>query len=302
MRLMLAAAVMLVVQAQAVPAGTGVIQGTVVSAVGNAPVARASVVIARVGGALTDYRAVETDSAGKFTARELVAGAYRIYAERDGFLRGEHGSRFTGSAGTPVSVVDAQVAAPVVVTLMPTGAIAGRVTDGSRAAPLAWVRALKVEFFDGRRSFRISTWTQTDDRGEFRLFGLAPGLYYVSAILPSNPRLDGANLITPAIPTRANGNVTQTSVPATADNLDPRVFDTLAAPAVYHPGTTDIERASAVEVRPGDSVAGLSLALVHIEPRRIRGRVTAPDAGALASLRITITPVMSATDAPIPSP
>ncbi len=40
MRLILAAAVMLVVQAQAVPVGTGVIQGTVVSAVGNTPVAK----------------------------------------------------------------------------------------------------------------------------------------------------------------------------------------------------------------------------------------------------------------------
>jgi hypothetical protein len=198
--------------------------------------------------------------------------------------------------------VDAQVAAPVVITLTPTGAIAGRVTDGSRAAPLVWVRALKVEFFDGRRSFGISAWTQTDDRGEFRLFGLAPGMYYVSAILPSNPRLDGANLITPAIPTRANGNVRSTTAPAAAENLDPRVFDTLAAPAVYHPGTTDVEQAVAIEVRPGDGVAGLSLALVHIEPRRIRGRVTASDAGALASLRITISPVQSATDAPIPSP
>jgi hypothetical protein len=124
----------------------------------------------------------------------------------------------------------------------------------------------------------------------------------VSAILPSNPRLDGANLITPVIPTRVNDNVRSTTAPATAENLDPRVFDTLAAPAVYHPGTTDIEHAVAVEVRPGDSVAGLSLGLVHIEPRRIRGRVTSSDAGALASLRITISPVQSATDAPIPSP
>ena len=290
------------VRAQSAPQGKASLQGTVVSVAGNAPVSNANVVVARVGGALTDYRAVETDSGGKFTVRDLVPGSYRIYVERDGFLRGEHGSRFSGSAGTPVSVVDGQVAAPVVITLTPTGAIAGRVTDGSRAASLVWVRALKAEFFDGQRSFRISTWAQTDDLGQFRLFGLAPGMYYVSAILPANPALDGANLITPAIPTRANGNVYSTSAPATAENLDPRVFDTLAAPAVYHPGTTDIERAVAVEVRPGGSVAGLSLALAHVEPRRIRGRVTAPDASALAGLRITVTPVVSATNAPIPSP
>lgn len=290
------------VRAQTTPQGTGSIHGTVVSVVGNAPVVRASVIVAHVGGALTDYRAVETDGAGRFAARDLVAGSYRIYAEREGFLRGEHGSRFSGTAGTPVNVADAQVAAPVVISLTPTGAIAGRVMDGSRAAPLVWVRALKPEFFDGRRSFRVATWAQTDDRGDFRLFGLAPGMYYVSAILPANPRLDGANLITPAIPTRANGNVRSTTTPATPENLDPRVFDTLAAPAVYHPATTDIERAAAVEVRPGDTVAGLSLALVHLEPRRIRGRVTAQDTGALASLRITISPVQSATDAPIPSP
>src|SRR6186997_218757 len=97
------------VRAQSAPQGTGTLQGTVVSTVGNVPVASASVVIARVGGALSDYRAVETDTAGKFTVRDLVSGSYRIYAERDGFLRGEHGSRFSGTAGTPVNIVDAQV-------------------------------------------------------------------------------------------------------------------------------------------------------------------------------------------------
>jgi hypothetical protein len=296
------AAVLFALQAQTAPVGNGSIQGSVVSAAGNAAVPNASVVIARVGGALADYRAVETDTSGRFAVRDLVVGSYRIYVERDGFLRGEHGSRFSGSAGTPVSIAEAQVAAPVVIMLTPTGAIAGRVSDGSRAAPLVWVRALKPEFFDGQRSFRIAAWAQTDDRGEFRLFGLPPGLYFVSAILPANPRLEGPNLITPAIPTRANGNVYSTSAPATADNLDPRVFDALAAPAVYHPGTTNIERAVAVEVRPGDSVAGLSLALAHVEPRRVRGRVTATDPAALASLRVTLTPVLSATNAPIPSP
>ena len=302
MRLLVAAALMFAVQAQTAPQGTASIQGTVVSAVGNAPVANASVVLARVGGALTDYRVVETDSAGKFAVRDLVSGSYRIYVEREGFLRGEHGSRFSGTAGTPVSVVDAQVMAPVVITLTPTGAIAGRVTDGSRAASLVWVRALKTEMFDGRRSFRIAAWTQTDDRGEFRLFGLPAGSYYVSAILPANPRLDGANLVTPAIPTRANGNVYSTTVPATAENLDPRIFDTLAAPAVYHPGTTDIENAVAVEVKPGATAAGISMAVAHVSPRRVGGRVTAPDPAALTSLRITLSPIVSATDAPIPAP
>jgi hypothetical protein len=33
-----------------------------------------------------------------------------------------------------------------------------------------WVRALKPDYFDGRRSFGIAAWAQTDDRGEFRLF------------------------------------------------------------------------------------------------------------------------------------
>ena len=302
MRLLVVAALMFAVQAQTAPPGTASIQGTVVSAVGNAPVANASVIVARVGGALADYRAVETDSAGRFSVRDLLAGSYRVYVERDGFLRAEHGSRFAGSVGTPVSVVDAQVAAHIVITLTPTGAIAGRVTDGARAASLVWVRALKTEMFDGRRSFRIAAWTQTDDRGEFRLFGLPAGAYYVSAILPANPRLDGANLITPSIPTRANGNVYSTSVPATAENLDPRVFDTLAAPAVYHPGTTDIETAAAVEVKPGDTTAGISLALAHVSSRRVRGRVTSPDPAALTSLRVTLSPVVSATDAPISAP
>jgi hypothetical protein len=38
---------------------------------------------------------------------------------------------------------------------------------------------------DGRKGFKTTNEQQTNDLGEFRIFGLAPGRYYISAEMPT---------------------------------------------------------------------------------------------------------------------
>jgi hypothetical protein len=59
--------------------------------------------------------------------------------------------------------------------MVPTGVITGRVTDEGRPAGNVWVRAMRVTYLDGVRTFMSGDSTPTDDLGEYRLFGLAPG-------------------------------------------------------------------------------------------------------------------------------
>ena len=63
-----------------------------------------------------------------------------------------------------------------------TGAITGRIYDRN-GEPLgkAQVLALRPVYKNGRRTLTIVQNVVSDDRGDFRLFWLAPGRYYVAA-------------------------------------------------------------------------------------------------------------------------
>src|SRR5207248_8888823 len=66
--------------------------------------------------------------------------------------------------------------------LIPWGVIAGRVLD-EEGEPLPWaqVSALREVYSNGKRRLSPEALVPTNDLGEFRLFGLKPGRYFVSA-------------------------------------------------------------------------------------------------------------------------
>ena len=183
------ALVFLVLLLQA-PAGRLALDGQAVALGTNTPVPRARIVVARVGGTVEDYRTGIADANGRFTFRDLTAGRYRVFAERQGFLRGEHGRRVASGNGTPVWMVEGQPTR-ITIPMIATGVITGRVLDNGRPMRNVIVRALRASFFDGQRSLASADTTTTDDLGEYRLFGLAPGNYYVSAVPPASPRIQG---------------------------------------------------------------------------------------------------------------
>ena len=116
-----------------------------VEAIGsNAPVPYAEVVLAPVGGTLDGYRTTVADTAGHFEFRNVRPGAFRVHAERQGYLRGESGSRTPGIVGTPVTVVAGETPRPVLVTLTPTGAITGRFLDADGTVGGGLVRGRRL--------------------------------------------------------------------------------------------------------------------------------------------------------------
>ena len=61
--------------------------------------------IARAGGALRDSRVAATDAEGKFSILGLSDGSYRLFFEREGFVRGEYGQRSPGKPGITIDIV-----------------------------------------------------------------------------------------------------------------------------------------------------------------------------------------------------
>jgi protocatechuate 3,4-dioxygenase beta subunit len=268
------------------------VNGRVVERGSGAGVPYANVVLAPIAGALDGYRTTVADADGRFSFR-AGAGSFRVHAERQGYLRGEFGSRTPGVAGTPLVIVQGQTPPPAVVTLTPTGVITGRVLDDSGPVRNVLVRALRVTYRDGERYLEMATYARTDDRGEFRLFGLAPTSYVVDAIPQRRPHVEGANYVTPLVPSNANSNRSELRVPlaqAIADGaVDPAAYDTgIFVPSLY-PGTADPSSALPIDLAPGSIVPGIDLQVRRMAAVSVRGRVIgAESATAVQPLNIAV--------------
>jgi hypothetical protein len=162
----------------AAPVGTGVIAGKVVAADTGRPVKRARVIAAGGG----RPRAATTDDQGRFRITALPPGTYSITATKTGFVDGAFGQRRALRTGTPVDLAEAQQRADVDMKLSRGGVITGRVLDED-GEPLsrAMVTVLRQQYVRGEKQMTPAGTDQSDDRGQFRIFGLPPGDYFVSA-------------------------------------------------------------------------------------------------------------------------
>ncbi len=277
---MLSTLLLLFLQAQsaAPSAGRGTIAGHVVVYGANAPIGHVHVELAKAGGELQDYRTTVTASDGAFAFTGLPAGTYRVYAERDGYLRTEYGQRAGSASGVPIVVSNSQDENNVFITILPPGVITGRVLDGSgNPVRHVWVRALQPSYFYGHRSLNMAAYSESNDLGEYRIFDLTPGRYFVSAVEKEHPYLEGDSYVVSVMPNRENYNQTEirTSIEKVleAGGVDPAVFDRNIPVATYYPGVTDAASATSIDVRPGLDVTGIDLTTTSLPAVHVRGTV-----------------------------
>jgi hypothetical protein len=101
----------------------------------------------------------------------------------------EYGARTPNRPGLPLTVNAGQAVPNVVVAIMPAGTIAGRVFDrDGEALANVMVEALKYVYQEGQRTLNVVQTARTNDLGEYRLFWLQPGQYFVSATPPEGQR------------------------------------------------------------------------------------------------------------------
>jgi hypothetical protein len=163
--------------AKASTPATGVISGVVLGDDGQ-PLADAQVFIGSARGAnLYGGRSVNTQPDGRFRFTGLRLGAYVLLAESAGYTMPEfdepqdHRSTY-------------RVGANVTLNLVKGGVITGSVTDVTGAPLIEMpVRAMRVRDGQGRKAQMSPGSPQglTDDRGTYRIYGLPPGSYLVSA-------------------------------------------------------------------------------------------------------------------------
>ena len=135
------------------------------------------------GNAKTSFATTIDD--GRFVFRNVPPGRYRLVATRTGYLPSEYGQRGPNGMGIPINLLSGQNATNVKLEMTPGSILHGHVYDSS-GQPLvnASVQAMKVSYNRGRRRLKFVGTAVTNDLGEYRLFWLAPGTYYLSALHP----------------------------------------------------------------------------------------------------------------------
>jgi 5-hydroxyisourate hydrolase-like protein (transthyretin family) len=153
-----------------------------------------------------------------------------------------------------------------------TGSISGRVFD-SDGEPMGHARVQAMEAFyqDGRKRLYTLNVVQTNDQGEFSLYWLPPGEYYVSAV-PEDPARQ--NVMFSVSPPGIGGHRSDAMPPVVIrKNLPDGSFTEEVYQPIYYGGGTDPQRALKIDVRPGsNSAIELSFAGARTQSFRIRGR------------------------------
>jgi hypothetical protein len=195
--------------------GRSAIRGRVIAGDSGQPMRRATV---RLTAPQTQgQRSASTDADGRYEFRDLPAGRYSVNVSKAAYVNWTYGQTQPNGPGKPIVLSDNQVADGIDVRLMRGAVITGRVVDEfGEPVPNANVTPVRQQYTSGQRRLTpVGAREQTNDIGEYRLFGLAPGQYYVSAT---------AQALTIAMPT-ANGiemsgernGFAATFYPATAD-------------------------------------------------------------------------------------
>src|SRR5262245_11185147 len=253
---------------QAVPL-QGPLQGIVLKKGTTEPLSRVTVELRRdqENAAILDSTTTEDD--GRFSFGTVAPGRYRLTAVRRGYTR----------LPLTITVSSGQPAQDIRLTMTPTASISRRVVDlNGRPRGNVEDKALKASYPEGGRELTSVQSVQTNDLGEYRLFWLAPGRYYVAAVHAKAQGLfrriagNGVGMSTSG-PTGALVTVEKAD-PAVLV-LDPRAE--LDATERYAPiffgGTTDEQKAAGIDLREGADFGAVDIVVGPVQMRHVRGVV-----------------------------
>jgi protocatechuate 3,4-dioxygenase beta subunit len=136
---------------------------------------------------------VITDDRGQFRFTTVEPGTYRLIFSGAGYARQDYGQR-TAGGGVPLTLTGGQSKTDIVMRMLPVAAVSGRVRDAA-GQTLAGVPVELGRFSygeTGQRQVQRVTATRTDDHGEYRMFYLSPGRYYVTAGNPPGQNVPAA--------------------------------------------------------------------------------------------------------------
>jgi protocatechuate 3,4-dioxygenase beta subunit len=266
----------------------------VVSADLGRPVRGARVILngQAAGGQMTNVsslsRAIVTDENGHFSFPKLPAGQFQLSISHSQFLAMNYGQRRYGGQGTYVSIGDGEKAALTI--HLERGAVISGTVIGPDGEPQrqAQVRGMRYVASNGGRRLQAQNYVQTDDRGMYRMFGLQPGSYVISAT--PNPtdvmnvdRFNAHNsIIERAIATAPVTPPTGPGAPAFVTvSLPPQPApNQIAPPSIYlptfAPGATSVSDATVLTLTAGEERGSVDVLVRLVTATTVQVDLTSP--------------------------
>jgi len=226
--------------------GTAIIRGHVFDGSSGQPLRRAQV--RALSPELRDNRLATTDANGAYEIRDLAAGRYTLSASKGTYVNLSYGQTRPFDPGKPVELRNAQLLDKIDFNLPRGAVISGRVVD-DYGEPIEEVQvmAMRYQYSQGRRQLATSRSGTTNDIGEFRIYGLPPGQYVISATYRAT-NFDFGNS-------------------SSAD----RDRDRSGYAPTYYPGTANAADAQRLTVGLGQKISDVTIALLPTRLARISG-------------------------------
>lgn len=227
--------------AWAQPQGTGAISGRVVDGESGDGV-RKAIVTLTLEGTPKQWATGRTDGDGHFVFADLPAGTYMLDAIKGREGRAVYGANSVRELGRSLTLADGEKRAGITLKFLHGATISGRVFDAD-GDPVANTNVMLLRRGRNMGAPALGNYrdASTDDRGEYRLENLDPGIYYLRAV--PQPFL------------------------RTPDSAQPILM------AQYYGGVRDSKEASSIRVSAGDHLENLDFHLTSELPVRVHGQV-----------------------------
>jgi len=222
------------------PDQTGSVSGVVTDAVTHMPVKKTTVTTNPIGNfnPYPGQQSTITDASGAFALHNLPAGKYKLMFQQQSYPQ----ARFGGTAKT-VDVKGGETAGPVNVELIPGASASGHIVDED-GDPL---QGCFVEVRSAKHPEQGGSMTGSNQDGDWRAFGIAPGKYILTAqcmLTVFQPRPFSAG---------------------------PEPAPSRAYPRQYYPLATDPKSAQVVELTAGNEKSGVDFLMSPANVTQIHG-------------------------------
>ena len=257
--------------------GTGRIKGRLVAADTGNPVRRAQV---RLTGQDVLPKSATTDNEGRFEFKDLPAGAFTLNASKSGFVAVNYGQKRPYEPGKPIELTEGQSVDNADIAMPKGSAISGRILDefGEPVADTV-VNAMRSTWTNGKRRLQSTGRTATtNDLGQYRIYGLPPGEYYVSATLRGTQEMVVTEMAAMAVRTASPLNMTAPDGPSSG-----------YAPT-YYPGTPNGNEAQKVVLALGQDVQNTDFGLFPVRLVRVRGSVVTSEGRPAEGVMVSAAP------------